>query len=827
MGIVNRKYLFALVIIVFFLISRKGYAQNVDLENFYKPNFKVTGGINANAIFYNSNGNNSRDPFTYLLSGNLNVSAFMFSMPVSYSITNQGNNLGYTNPFNFNRLCLMPKYKWVKAYIGDVSMSFSPYTLNGSPFRGFGLELTPSGPLKVSLMGGQLLKKVTASEGLDNIPVYQRMGYGVKIGYDTQKYKMGWIGFYAKDIYGNETLSYDEKGVVPMENWVNSFSLNTSVIKNLDFNIEYALSVLTADSRANPVSGGSLRNKLFSAKESTSFQKAINTSFTYSIQKSKLGLVYERIDPNYRTLGSLYFSNDLENIALTFSRPFYKDNITVAASLGYQRDDLASQKKQNTKRIVGSMNLNYRINDRINFSGTYSNFSTYTNKSLNQFDLINNPNVVPADTLNYRQLSQNATANLTYAFGKKKNQNLNFNYNISGQANEQAGVIRRGQASSIQNYNLAHSIHFMEMKIAVNSSLNYTNTEVAQNNNSSAGVSVGASKKLFKDKLNTNFGLLYNTSQGNKNSSAVFGVKLNNSYVIEKHSLNLSIISMFRNSSNSKKFNDLTAMLNYSYSIDKIKLPSKKEPEKAKETVAEPVLKINYKDKRYEGTRDEIIKQLQELQLALRPIPKEDSGELEHLLTLVALTPDDKSFKEKALQYLSTYDYYDTLLNRYNEYIYETVKSLEKEMIKKDEVFEIDCTEAFGNVNKHKLNGVEVKSITNKTSYKSYLKLVQRKDEKLRRLLVHRRMLNEISLLVKTAKDEFYQNENLSNFNKLEMDYFFKKMKDKKTDKEVVEEIKVILIPYYHNLAVKNSKDDEAEFKYLINNKRSAKDGTL
>jgi hypothetical protein len=58
MGIVNRKYLFALVIIVFFLISRKGYAQNVDLENFYKPNFKVTGGINANAIFYNSNGNN-------------------------------------------------------------------------------------------------------------------------------------------------------------------------------------------------------------------------------------------------------------------------------------------------------------------------------------------------------------------------------------------------------------------------------------------------------------------------------------------------------------------------------------------------------------------------------------------------------------------------------------------------------------------------------------------------------------------------------------------------------------------------------------------------
>jgi hypothetical protein len=827
MKIVKRKYLFTLSIVIVFFISRNVYAQNVDFETIYKPNFKVTGGINANAVFYNSNQNSSRKPFTYMLSGNLNVSAFTFSMPVSYTITNQGNNLGYTMPFDFNRFCLMPKYKWIKAYIGDVSMSFSPYTLNGAPFRGVGLELTPRGPFKVSLMGGQLLKEVSASDGLDSIPVYQRMGYGVKIGYDKEKYKIGWIGFYAKDIYGNETLTYDKKGVMPMENWVNSFSLSTSVIKNLDFNVEYALSVFTDDSRANRISEGGFRNKIFKVKETTSFQKAINTSFTYSIQKSKLGLVYERIDPNYRTLGSLYFSNDLENIAFTFSRPFYRDNITLAASLGYQRDDLTSQKKQNTKRIVGSVNLNYKINERINFSGTYSNFSTYTNKSLNQFDLINNPNIIPADTLNYRQLSQNATANLTYAFGKRKNQNFNFNYNISGQANEQAGIIRRGQASMIQNYNLSHSINFIEMKIAVNSSLNYTNNEVSQNDNSSAGASVGASKKLFKDKLNTNFGVLYNASQGNMNSSSVFGIKLNNSYMLERHNFNMSIISMFRNSSNSAKYNDLTATLNYSYSIDKIKLPSKRESEKVKEVISNPVLKINYKDKTYEGTRDKIIKQLQELQLALRPIPKEDSDELEHLLTLVTLTPDYKNFKEKALNYLSTYELYNNTLNRYNEYIHKTVKSLEKEMILKDEVFENDCATAFGKVNKHKLNGVDIKDITNKTNYNSYLKLVERKDKKLQRLLVHRWMLTEISKLVKTSADEIHQNENLSNFNKQELDHFFEMIKGKKTEDKIIEELKIKLIPFYHILAVTNVKGDEVEFKYLINNKSSKKDGSL
>jgi hypothetical protein len=569
MEVVKKNNLFGILIIfILLLISSNGYSQEVDLESFYKPNFKVTGGVSANTIFYGSNTNSSREPFTYVLSGNLNVSAFNFTMPIFYSITNQGKDLGYTAPFDFNRFCLMPKYKWVKAYIGNVTMTFSPYTLNGFPFRGVGLELTPRGPFKISVMGGQLLKAVSETEGLDGIPVYQRMGYGTKIGYEKERYKIGWIGFYAKDNYSSLNADYIDKGVTPKENWVNSFTFNTSLVKNLNFNVEYALSVLTDDTRAKSISSGNYRDKLFSAKENTSFLNAVNVSFDYAIQKSKIGLTYERIDPNYNTLGALYFTNDLENIALRFSRPFYKDNINVAASLGYQRDDLVNQKKQNTKRIVGSINMNYKITDQINFTGSYSNFSTYTNRKLDQFDLINNPNVVAADTLNYRQLSQNANLNMSYAFGKKRNQNLNFNYSVAGQANEQDGIIRKGQASLVQNYNLAHSINFMSTKFALNSSLNYTNNTVGQFDNSSMGASVGVSKKVLKEKMIANFGLLYNNTQSPTNSSSVFGVKLNNSYTLmKKHIFSLSAISMFRSSTNAPNNNDILMNLNYNYSF--------------------------------------------------------------------------------------------------------------------------------------------------------------------------------------------------------------------------------------------------------------------
>lgn len=814
-----RKILFWLCIFMVCCICRKGYAQDVDLENFYKPNFKVTGNVNANMMYYNSSMPNQREPFTYLLSGNLNISAFNFSVPLFYSITNQGNNLGYTAPFDFNRLSIMPKYKWVKAYIGNVSMTFSPYTLSGFPFKGVGLELTPRSPFKITLMGGQLLKAVSEDEALGGIPVYQRFGYGAKIGFDQPKYKLGWIGFYAKDDVNSLNVSGAAKGVTPKENFVNSLIFNTSLMKNLNLNVEYALSVLTDNVEGNSISGRTFRDQLFSSKESTTFMNALNVNFDYNIQKSIIGLTYERIDPNYNTLGALYFNNDLENIALRFSRPFYQDKIMVSTSLGYQRDDLAKAKKQDTKRVVGSINMNYRVTDQLNVTGSYSNFSTYTNKKLDQFELINNPNVVMSDTLDYRQLSQNANINMSYAFGAKKNQNLNFNYSIAGQANEQGGVIRRGQASNVQNYNLAHSINFIGVKVALNSSLNYTLNEVGITSNSSAGASVGASKKLFKDKLNTNLGVLYNNSQGDMNSSSVFGVKFNNSYVLlEKHNFNMSIISMFRSSTNAKKFNDLTAILNYSYSIDKIKLPAKKEAKKEPKIVSDPILKIKYKDKTYEGTRNEIIKQLQDLQLALRPMPQEDADELQHLLTLTTLTPDDKTFEEKALNYLKAYDLNNDILDRYNNYILETVQSLQEEMVGKDEGFENDYVMALGRVNKHKLHGTNEQDAPNKASYNSYQKLVERKNKKLQPLLVHRWMLAEISTLANTPADKIHKNENLSNFNKQELSHFFKMMKDKKTDAEVVEELKNKLIPFYHDLAIKNIKDDEVEFKYLKNN---------
>jgi len=113
------------------------FSQNVDLETFGKSSpFKVSGGVSASGVFYESNQRNNREQFTYYAQGNLNFSFYNFSIPVSYNYSNQGEQLGYQLPFNFNRLSLHPKYKWITAHIGDVNMTFSPYTLSGHQFTG-------------------------------------------------------------------------------------------------------------------------------------------------------------------------------------------------------------------------------------------------------------------------------------------------------------------------------------------------------------------------------------------------------------------------------------------------------------------------------------------------------------------------------------------------------------------------------------------------------------------------------------------------------------------------------------------------------------------
>lgn len=551
---------------LFFTIAFPAYqaaAQHMDIEAMMKDRkLRINGGINANAIIYSSNAGQGRDPFTYMLSGSLNFGILGFNMPLSYTITNQGNALSYKPPIDFNRFSLAPKYKWIKAYIGDNAMSFSEYTVNGHPFRGLGVELTPKGPIRFAALGGRFLKAVAGDATLGLPAVYERWGYGAKVGYEKEKYKLEAVGFYARD-RKNSIRSFTD--VLPASNYVSSLKLSTTLLKNLTLEAEYAISVLEDH---NPYLGLNNNDTVTVYNSTRTFNKAFNTRLNYRMGKANLGLVYENVDPLYRTFGSMFFNNDLENVGFTFARPFLKDKIAVATQLGYQRDNLNGKKNQQNVRLVGSINASMKVSERLNLNGAYSNFSATTNRRLSQFEYINMPEMVPADTMDYQQLSQTGNVNANYVLGKNKNQNVNFNYSIAGQANKQGDVIRKGQASTVQNYALNHSISFPS-KVGLNTSLNYTTNTTGTLNNRAMGGAIAVSRKFFDNKLNTNVGVLYNRTTGSETSrNTVTGIKMNANYVLlEKHNLALFAVQMFRNTAAQGNINDLTINFNYSYSF--------------------------------------------------------------------------------------------------------------------------------------------------------------------------------------------------------------------------------------------------------------------
>ncbi|GHV14891.1 hypothetical protein FACS1894169_04750 [Bacteroidia bacterium] len=580
----KKQFLKALFILVVIGYTLNVQAQDIDLENIgdqmqqtlKKNPIKLSGGLSASSLFYNSNVNDSRDNFNYFLNGNLNIGIYNWSLPISYSLTNQGANLGYDVPFKFNRLSVSPKYKWMQAHLGDVSMTFSPYTLNGLLITGGGLELTPDVPFKIAMVAGRLNKAIEDNDDPRTIPAYRRMGYGTQMKWEKEGYKVWITGFYAKDAVNSLDASPDIKGVLPQENLVLSVNASVKVYKNIVVYGEYANSLLTNDLRANEkISRGGLAGTFLKGNVSTETFDALNGGINLNLKNMMIGIRYEKVDPNYRTLGAYYFTNDLENITLNTTFNLLQGKVTFAGNIGRQWDNLDDTKLKETSRWVGSANINVKISEKLMLVTSYSNFTMFTNRQLNQFTNINdNPLLVqqPMDSIDYKQISQNVNMNLNYTISNSKEliQNLNMNYSLNDMVNKENGITRKGNISRFHNANVNYAIGFPNQKFSIAASVNYTNSYSGSLTSNIWGPALTLNKAFFKDKLTTTIGASYNSSTGVAKID-VTSLRLGANYTPwNKHNFNASIIQMFRKTDQdipNPNVDELTASIGYSYSF--------------------------------------------------------------------------------------------------------------------------------------------------------------------------------------------------------------------------------------------------------------------
>lgn len=566
--------LFALIALVLLVFYQNVQSQNLEAIGKEKP-VTVTGGVSLSQIFYTASGVESRrDPYTYFASGNVNFNLYGWSVPLSFSVSNQSTS--FQQPFN--QYSLHPTYKWVTGHFGYTSMSYSPYTVSGHVFLGGAVDVAPEGKFKFSALYGRFLKAVEADTLSENppSPAFQRMGYGLKASYADGGDMVDLILFHAQDDETSINYVPEDEGILPEENLVVSIAAGKTILQHFLLKAELAASALSRDIRAPEAGHGNLLSKpgfLYSSRTSSSYYNAFKSSFAYQGSGYTLGVGYERIDPGYRTLGAYYFNNDLENITVNGATAILQGKLNVAANAGTQRDNLEDTKVSTMRRLVGSVNLGYAPSQKINLSASYSSFQTYTNIRSQFIDINQLTPYDNLDTLNFTQISRNATLGAMYMLGgdEKKRQNINANFTFQDAADKQ-GEVTQNSGMQFYNINTAYSLSLVPQNMTVSVSFNGTLNKSPLISSRTLGPTLAVSRTFFDKKLRATASTSLNNSYtGSQLLTTISNGRLNGSVTMnKKHNINLSLVVVNRDNKvegGAQSFTEFTGTLGYSYNF--------------------------------------------------------------------------------------------------------------------------------------------------------------------------------------------------------------------------------------------------------------------
>ena len=537
---------------------KPSYAQNIEevLAFRKKTPFKISGSISARATLFSSRPSEARQSFTYQLTGAVNLSLYeLLNIPLSFNLNNYGANFSY--PSLPNRLSLHPSYKWAKAHIGDVSMSFGPYTLNGHQFTGLGVELSP-GKWQVSAMAGRLLKRVDADPNIPSLQVgYERWGYGLKTRYEGSTFALGGTAFAARDRDGRISFDIDALGIYPKGNIALGLEGSLSLIKDLKLSLEYGLSRMQQDLRSAEVS----------------YYHALKADVSYSFVGNTLGVGYERIDPGYATLGAYYFNNDYENLTLNYSRSFFDSKLSLALSGGLQRDDLMGQKQEHNKRFVGSAQVGFTPSEALSASVSLSSFQSYRNLK-SSFDYINARTPYDnLDTLQFTQLSHSLDADISWRLKQSEAQTQTLSATLSYQeaADRQGRYIQPGQLTRFMNLGTSYSLDLSALDLTLTGGFNVSNNYADRKAVLTLGPSLSLAKRFLKKQLSMGLSLSYNeTREAGHRLAQVYNLRATAGYRFwGKHGLNASVAYQGRKLRHavSSPRSSFTSELSYSYSF--------------------------------------------------------------------------------------------------------------------------------------------------------------------------------------------------------------------------------------------------------------------
>jgi hypothetical protein len=510
-------------------------AQDIaDVKN-QKP-ITIHGNAGLNLMGYAAGGIEARqEPFSWVLSANATVSLYGIDLP--FSITLSDKQKSYSQPFN--QFGLSPHYKWITVYLGYRNVTWSPFTLGGHTFVGAGFEVNPS-ILRAGFIWGRFDRPTTynTTDSVNPLPVFARKGFAAKLGVGTDKNFFDLILLRIRD--DSTSAQQPDTGAIrtPEQNLVAGFNSKFTFLKKLTWETEAAVSLYTTNTGAQQLSEIeenqtlSTINKFLGINQSSEYSTAIRSSLNYKGKGYTLKLEYKRIDPYYRSFGSYFFNNDVQN--LTFSPTFslFKRKVTVGGSIGLQNDNLKKTKKATSQRRIGTVNISVNPVQKFGIDLGYSNYSIRQKAGTMPL----------SDSVKVNQANQSVTvAPRLMLMGSSISHSvlINYNYTFLRDKNPITTDLTR---CDIQVAQLNYVAALIRTQWSFTAGLTWNSVDNFNGKTTGFGGTLGVSKPFLKGKLNLawNNACMHSGSSGN--TAWVINSNILGAYTVNRHhSLKLSL----------------------------------------------------------------------------------------------------------------------------------------------------------------------------------------------------------------------------------------------------------------------------------------------
>jgi hypothetical protein len=322
-----------------------------------------------------------RDPFRSQITANAGASGFGFSYGLSMLLTLQQVELQQRTSTPLSRVGLSAQRGWAAVAVGDVSPTFSRYSLNGVLARGGFFELTPGDAL-VSFVGGR--SREAGQPTLENLlrePTYEQFLWGGRVGYGQEgrtyaRASVLYVRDAASSIDAPPVSASGSPTVLPGENvsvtgqggWLGFGGA-------LRLEGELTASGVTRDVRGARLEGdgpGFPFGALLDARAGSRVDYAGQASAQLSLPLGRLRASYERVAPGFESFGVAQQRADQEIIRLRPSLRLREGRLTLGADLQQRRNNLAETLDATLRRRQAGLTAQWRPSAMLSLSGGYT-----------------------------------------------------------------------------------------------------------------------------------------------------------------------------------------------------------------------------------------------------------------------------------------------------------------------------------------------------------------------------------------------------------------------------------------------------------------------